>query len=165
MDTPACAHDHGAAGLRPVVCLVCSSGGHFAELYRLQEAWRGFEPVWITFDSHDTRSVLRGQRMICAYGPTNRNLVNLARNTVLAWRVLSRERPMAVVSTGAGVAVPFLLVARLRQIAGVYIESLARVSDLSLSGRITYHLASEFLVQWPGLTERYPRARYEGRVL
>ena len=164
-DAPSYLQERDSAGTRPVVCLVCSSGGHFAELYRLQTAWCDFEPLWITFDSHDTHSILRDQRMIRAYGPTNRSLVNLARNAVLAWRVIARERPVAVVSTGAGVAVPFLLVARLRRIGSIYIESLARVSDLSLSGRIAYHIAQEFLVQWPGLTERYPRTRYEGRVL
>ena len=165
VDGSPCRQERDSADTRPVVCLVCSSGGHFAELYRLQAAWCDFEPLWVTFDSHDTHSILRDQRMICAYGPTNRSLVNLARNAVLAWRVIVRERPVAVVSTGAGVAVPFLLVARLRRIGSIYIESLARVSDLSLSGRIAYHLAGEFLVQWPGLTERYPRTRYEGRVL
>ena len=154
-----------ATSARPSVCLVCSSGGHFAELNRLRTAWDDFEPVWVTLDAHDTRSVLDTERTVFAHGPTNRSLTNLVRNTVLAWRVLGRERPIAVISTGAGLAVPFLLVARLRGIVGVYIESLARVSELSLSGRISYRLAREFLVQWPELATRYPRARYEGRVL
>lgn len=155
----------GAAGGRPIVCLVCSSGGHFAELHRLRAAWDAFEPLWVTFESQDTRSILGDERMVRAYGPTNRSLINLVRNTWLAWRVLTRKRPVAVVSTGAGVALPFMVVARLRGVPGIYVESLARVTDLSLTGRLSYRFAEEFLVQWPQLAERYPRARYVGRVL
>jgi beta-1,4-N-acetylglucosaminyltransferase len=147
------------------VCLVCSSGGHFAELYRLGDAWRTAERVWITFDSPDTRSVLVGEEVVYAASPTTRNLGNLLRNLALAWRVIGRERPVAMVSSGAGVAVPFLLVARLRGVRSVYVESLSRVHSLSLTGRVAYRLADEFLVQWPQLAERLPKARYEGRVL
>ena len=48
----------------------------------------------------------------------------------------------------------------------VYIESIARVSTLSLSGKLLYHLriADLFLVQWQELKDRFPRAVYAGRL-
>ncbi|MFO7610141.1 MAG: PssD/Cps14F family polysaccharide biosynthesis glycosyltransferase [Candidatus Krumholzibacteriia bacterium] len=147
------------------VCLVCSSGGHFTELYRLHDAWRDHDRFWVTFDSPDTRSLLAGEQVLFAASPTNRDLCNLLRNLVLAWRVLGRERPAAMISTGAGVAVPFLLAARLRGVPTIYVESLSRVHTLSLTGRAAYRLADEFLVQWPELAARLPHARYAGRVL
>jgi len=147
------------------VCLVCSSGGHFAELYRMREAWQHHDAVWVTFDSPDTRAILADERVVYAYAPTNRNVPNFLRNLVLAWRVLGRERPFAVVSTGAGVAVPFLIAARLKGVRSIYIESLSRVCGLSLTGRSAYRLADEFLVQWPELAEHLPNARYHGCVL
>jgi beta-1,4-N-acetylglucosaminyltransferase len=48
----------------------------------------------------------------------------------------------------------------------IYIESIARVHRLSLSGKILYHLrlSDSLLVQWPELQAKYPRAHYAGRV-
>lgn len=47
----------------------------------------------------------------------------------------------------------------------MYIESIARVTSLSMSGRILYHLADVFIVQWPQLVERYPKSKYFGRLV
>ena len=52
-----------------------------------------FERVWVTFDKSDSRSLLRDERVVHAYGPTNRSIKNLLRNLRLAWRVLRAERP------------------------------------------------------------------------
>ena len=48
----------------------------------------------------------------------------------------------------------------------IYFESIARVSSLSLSGKILYdlRLADLFFVQWPDLQQRFPRALYAGRL-
>ncbi len=49
----------------------------------------------------------------------------------------------------------------------VYVESIARVYRLSLTGKILYHLrlADSFFVQWPDLRTTYPRCCYKGRVM
>ena len=47
----------------------------------------------------------------------------------------------------------------------IYVESASRVTGLSASGRMVYRLADLFIVQWPQLTERYPRAVYAGRLV
>ncbi|KAG0091608.1 UDP-N-acetylglucosamine transferase subunit [Podila epicladia] len=44
----------------------------------------------------------------------------------------------------------------------VFIESFARVGTLSLAGKLVYPLCDYFLVQWPGLQKKYPRAEYIG---
>ncbi len=147
------------------ICLVCSSGGHFYELYRLHEAWKTQPRFWVTFKSQDTQVVLKRERVYSAYAPTNRSLRNFCRNFYLAWKVLAREKPQILVSTGAGVCVPFFIIAKLRGIKTFYIESLARVRQLSLTGRMIYLLADEFLVQWPELAEKYRRAQYRGQLL
>ena len=51
--------------------------------------------------------------------------------------------------------------------AVVYVESIARVASLSLSGKLLYHLrlADAVYVQWEGLTRKYPRTTYAGRIM
>ncbi|CAL9735288.1 UDP-N-acetylglucosamine transferase subunit Alg14p [Monosporozyma servazzii] len=44
----------------------------------------------------------------------------------------------------------------------IYVESLARIKTLSLTGKILYWLADEFIVQWEDLQTSYPRSKYFG---
>jgi UDP-N-acetylglucosamine:LPS N-acetylglucosamine transferase len=147
------------------VLLVCSSGGHLLELWALRDAWDGRSRAWVTFDKSDARSLLRDEEAVFARWPTERNIPNLFRNLVLAWRVTSRLHPKVVVSTGAGIAVPFSWVARLRGAHVVYIESLARIDKPSLSCRLLRPAADRIYVQWPELAESYDSARYAGTVV
>jgi UDP-N-acetylglucosamine:LPS N-acetylglucosamine transferase len=145
--------------------LVCSSGGHLLQLIALREVWQDESRLWVTFDKSDTRSLLAEEHVVHAYGPTNRNVRNLVRNLFLAWRVVTRTRPAVVLTTGAGVAIPFAWVARLHGARVVYVESLARISDASLSWRLIAPVADRMYVQWPELSERVRGARYAGAVV
>ena len=153
-----------SAGERASVLLVCSTGGHLLQLVALREAWEGHAHVWVTFDKSDARSLLAGERVVHAYGPTNRNIPNLFRNLRLAWRVLRRVRPRTIVTTGAGVAVPFAWIGRLLGARIVYVESFTRIDGPSLSCRMIAPVASRIYAQWPELTKALPRARYVGNV-
>ena len=154
------ARSHDAAD----VMLVCSSGGHLLQLLALRAAWDGLTHVWVTFDKSDARSLLAGDRTFFAYGPTNRNVKNLLRNLVFARRVLAEVQPRVLITTGAGVAVPFAWLARLRGARVVYVESLSRIDRPSLSCRLIRPVADRVYVQWPELAEALPGARYAGSV-
>ena len=106
-----------AGGGAKKAMLVGSGGGHLAQLLALRPWWRDLDRSWVCFDAPDARSQLADERVVWAYSPTTRNLVNLVRNFFLAIKVLRRERPDVVISTGAGVAVPFFLIARVLGIA------------------------------------------------
>jgi beta-1,4-N-acetylglucosaminyltransferase len=144
--------------------LVCSSGGHLLQLVALHDAWDDFSRRWVTFDKSDARSLLGGEAVTFAHGPTNRSIKNLLRNLVLAWRIVGQVRPGVVLTTGAGVAVPFAWVARLRGARVVYVESLTRIDRPSLSCRLIAPAASRIYAQWPELLAAVPRARYAGQV-
>jgi UDP-N-acetylglucosamine:LPS N-acetylglucosamine transferase len=146
------------------VLLVCSSGGHLLQLLSLRPAWEGFARAWVTFDTSDARSLLRDEPVYAAHGPTNRNLKNLARNLAVAWRVVRRTRPAVVLTTGAGVGVPFAWVGRLLGARVVYVESFTRIDGPSLSCRLIAPAADRIYVQWPSLGQTLRGARYAGSV-
>jgi UDP-N-acetylglucosamine:LPS N-acetylglucosamine transferase len=135
---------------RPLM-IVCSSGGHLLQMQELRSAWSAFERIWVTFDRSDARSLLRDERVVHAFSPTNRNVPNLLRNLRLAWRLLRDERPAAILTTGAGVAVPFAWVGRLLGIPTIYVESVTRIDGLSLSARLIAPVADRVYAQWPEL--------------
>ena len=149
---------------RAQLLLVSSVGGHLLQLLALRPAWSGFTRVWVTFDAADSRALLADEGVVHAYSPTNRNLWNLLRNLALAVRVLRRVRPLAVVTTGAGVAVPFAVVSRLLRVPVVYVETMARIDTPSLSYRLSRPFVSRTYVQWPELARALPAARFCGTV-
>jgi beta-1,4-N-acetylglucosaminyltransferase len=149
---------------RADLLLVCSTGGHLLQLVALRESWEGFNRTWVTFDKSDARSLLDGEAVVFAHGPTNRSVRNLLRNLRVAWRLIRATRPKAVVTTGAGVAVPFAWVGWLHGAKIVYVESLARIDGPSLTHRLVAPIAARRYVQWPELAESLPRTRFAGNV-
>jgi beta-1,4-N-acetylglucosaminyltransferase len=153
-----------SSGARPLL-IVCSSGGHLLQMLELRDAWSGFERVWVTFDKSDARSLLREERVVHAYSPTNRNIPNLLRNIRLAMRVLREERPAAILTTGAGVAVPFAWAGKLLGVPTVYVESVTRIEGLSLSARLISPVAKRMYAQWPELADASGgRIHFEGNL-
>jgi UDP-N-acetylglucosamine transferase subunit ALG13 len=150
---------------RAEVLVVCSSGGHLFDAVAIAPAWRERTRAWVSFDKADVRSLLAGERLYVAHGPTNRSIPNLLRNLRLAWTVVGETRPRVVVTTGAGVAVPFAWVARLRGAKVVYVECAGRVDRPSLSASLIAPVASHLFAQWPELARTWRRARYAGNSL
>ncbi len=146
------------------VLLVCSPGGHFAQMLALESAWSEHVVTWATLRAADTESYLSGATSTYCFGPTNRSLINLVRNTIVALRLIQRQRPHTILSTGAALAVPFFVVGKLFGCRLVYVESVTRVNGPSLSGRLVYHLSDAFFVQWPQAAKRR-RMRCAGALL
>ena len=156
----------GSTGGAPIeILLVCSAGGHLMQLQLLKPVWRDRERLWVTHRREDTVSILAAEEVVFAYGPTTRHVGNLLRNLVLAWRVVRRTRPRVLLTTGAGIAVPFAWVARLNGAKVVYVESLTRVYRPSLSCRLIAPIANRLYAQWPELAQTLKGARYAGNVL
>jgi UDP-N-acetylglucosamine:LPS N-acetylglucosamine transferase len=147
------------------VLLVCSSGGHLAQLHRLEPWWGKHERRWVTFRKVDSVSLLEGENVTWAFHPTTRSVRNLVRNLVLGWRTVRRFRPDVVVSNGAGVAFPFFVVARLFGSRTVYIEDIGRVSTKALTARLCYPISDLFVLQVEGQRRLYPRGRVAGRLI
>jgi UDP-N-acetylglucosamine:LPS N-acetylglucosamine transferase len=147
------------------ILLVATPGGHLTQLVSLRPAWRGLEPTWVTLPAAESMHMLAGEEVVLAHGPTYRNVPNLLRNLVLAWRTVRARDPDVILSTGAGLAVPFFVVGKLLRKRLVYVESLTRVEHLALSGALVYPLSDTFFVQWAQAARRRRRARYCGSVV
>ncbi|MGC4749390.1 UDP-N-acetylglucosamine--LPS N-acetylglucosamine transferase [Micromonospora sp. DT201] len=148
-----------------VLLLVSSSGGHLAQLLALRPWYERWRRCWITFDTPEVVSLLDGEEVVPAYHPTTRNVPNLMRNTVLAWRVLRSRRVAAVVTTGAGVAFPFVLLAWLWRVPTVYIEVYDRIDTATVTARLCRPFLSAMLVQWDEQRRQYPEATVVGTLL
>ena len=146
------------------VCLVGSSGGHLTHLYMLKPFWENKKRFWVTFDKEDARSLLNGEKVYPCYYPTNRNIKNLIRNTVVAWKVSHKEKPDLIISSGAAVSVPFFYLGKLFGSKLIYIEVFDRIDKPTLSGRLVYPIVDKFIVQWEEQKEVYKKAINLGSI-
>ena len=137
------------------ICLVGSSGGHLTHLYMLKPIWKDKNRFWVTFDKQDANSILEGEQIYHCYYPTNRNLKNLIKNTILAIKVLHKEKPDLIISSGAAVAVPFFWLGKLRGAKTVYIEVFDRIDKPTLTGRLVKPVTDKFIVQWDEMKDVY----------
>ncbi|HCE11655.1 MAG TPA: UDP-N-acetylglucosamine--LPS N-acetylglucosamine transferase [Enterococcus sp.] len=146
------------------ICLVGSSGGHLTHLYLLKPTWRDTKRIWVTFDKDDARFLLKNEKVYKCHYPTNRNLLNLIRNTLVAFKVIIKEKPDVIISSGAAVAVPFFYLAKLFKIKTVYIEVFDRMDSPTLTGKMVYPVTDIFIIQWEQMKKIYPKAIYLGGI-
>ena len=76
------------------------------------------------------------------------------------WKI----KPDVIISTGAHTAVPMCYIAKLFGKKVIFIESFAKTSTPTLSGRMIYPISDLFIVQWEGMKEHYPKAVYGGSI-
>ncbi|VJS68313.1 putative glycosyl transferase enhancer [Streptococcus pneumoniae] len=146
------------------VCLVGSSGGHLTHLYLLKPFWKDKERFWVTFDKEDARSILGNEIFYPCHYPTNRNLKNLIKNTILAFNILRKEHPDIIVSSGAAVAVPFFYLGKIFGAKTVYIEVFDRIDAPTMTGKLVYPVTDRFIVQWEEMKKVYPKAINLGEI-
>lgn len=126
--------------------MVASSGGHLAQLHALAPRIPGVHRdrcTWVTFDTPQSRSLLEGEDVVYVSYTAPRDWRNAARNLIPAHRLLSDGRFGHVISTGSGIALTFLPMARAKGLSTTYVESAARSEGPSLTGRV--------LAQIPGV--------------
>ena len=152
-------------GDRPELLFVSSQGGHLTHLLSVRELWQDRSRLWVCPDTADVRDRLDREPVVYSHSPTTRHVPNLARNLLLAVKVLRRTRPSVVVSTGAGVAVPFFAVAWLMGIPTVFIEVFDRVDGAALTGRLCAPFTTQRIVQWDRQLDMYPDAILVGTLL
>jgi UDP-N-acetylglucosamine--N-acetylmuramyl-(pentapeptide) pyrophosphoryl-undecaprenol N-acetylglucosamine transferase len=134
---------------------VASTGGHLELLAAVSSSLDGYERVWVTPESdraHDLER--RGDRLepIPFYG---RRPLKLLAHLARVIPLVLRDRPRLVVTSGAGSAVPFCVAARVVGARIVFVETMARVTNASVSGRILSRIAQRSIVQWPEMLNVY----------
>lgn len=144
--------------------LVCNPGGHFSTMLGLKSFWSTYQREWVTYSHYDTQKLSEKEIVHWVTMQEARMLGRAVVNFTKAIAILSQSKPDLLISTGASLAVPFILASKILGIKTVFIESISRTSNLSLTGKIVYNFVDEFYVQWPECVEVYPKAQYKGIV-
>ena len=147
------------------VGLVASAGGHLVELLKIAGPCIGPRTFAVT-TSEVVKNAFEGAVRTYVVGECNRqHLFRVILVVLRCARILLRERPEVIVSTGAAVGCVMCLLAKILGARVVWLDSITNVNRPSLSGRIVRPFANLFLVQWPELTRGRRGVEYAGAVV
>lgn len=132
------------------ILAVASGGGHWVQLLRLRPAFAGCDVTYVTV-SAAYRSDVGDARFHVINDATRWDKVGLVKMALtLAWIVLS-TRPHVVISTGAAPGYFAIRMARMLGARTIWLDSIANVEEISMTGAIVGKHANLWLTQWPHL--------------
>jgi len=146
----------------PKVLAVSSSGGHWVQLRRVTPAFSDCEIVYVT-TAASYRDEVAPCRFHAVRDATRWDRIGSAVLGGQIARIVARERPDIVLSTGAAPGCFAIVFGRLLGARTIWLDSLANVERMSLSGRLVRPFAGLWLTQWPEL-EGAGGAEYAGAV-
>ena len=149
------------------VAFIASSGGHLEQILKLKPLMEKYDSLLITEKTPYAVSSPSKRRYELAQINRHETLwiFKLLVNAWASLRIFLKEKPDVVISTGALATVPFCLIAKLlfrRKL--IFIESFAKVSSPTLTGKLLYRFADRFYVQWEPMLRVYPKALYLGGI-
>lgn len=143
-----------------------SSGGHLEQLLMLNPLMEKYDSVFVT----EKTEYNVGKTDVKTYylSQINRKellfLPKLIGNTFRSLRIIMKERPKVMITTGVLAIVPLALLMKLFGGKLIYLESFAKVTSKTLSGKLLYRFADQFYVQWEEMLKLYPNAIYKGGI-
>ncbi len=144
------------------ICIVSSCGGHLTEVRVLKPIYGKYSHFYVLNDKITLPKDMEGKTYFIRH--SERDWLFFT-NLLEAWKILRKEKPRVILSTGAGPVVPFALVAKLFRIPTIFVETFTRVKEPSLSGKIMYWLADRFFYQWEPLTRFFPKGTCGGPLI
>ena len=146
--------------MKKKICFAASSGGHFEQLMMLKPLMEKYDSFVIMEETLYTVEV-KGQKMyyMKQVDRTEKHLISrMIANVFRSIRIYRKEKPDVIICTGVLAMIPMCLIVKLHGKKLIYIESFAKVSTATLTGRLLYKFADQFYVQWPEMQKIYPKA-------
>ena len=148
------------------IIFAASSGGHFEQLLMLKPLMEKYESVLVTEKTGygagkldvKTDYVKQINRKELLF------ILKFIVNSFKSLGIIIKEKPDVMITTGVLATIPLALLMKLFKKKLIYIESFAKVTSKTLSGKLLYKYADRFYVQWEEMLKLYPNAIYKGGI-
>lgn len=158
------------------ICLTCASGGHLDQLLCIIDVFKKYDIFFVTVLAETTSNLGDMARTYYVRNgpqPIKRNYLVHRFMLFLYYfylivpcvKILIKEKPDIILGCGGEATLNLSYLGKLGGARIIYIESLARIMDLSGTGKFVYKIADLFLVQWSTLLKKYGKAKYWGKVI
>ena len=152
------------------VLFIASTGGHLSELMQLKSMFNKYDFHIIT-EKTKSNMYLKDKYPkrvnYLVYGTKSNMLTypfKLIFNCFKSLYFYIKIRPKVVITTGAHTAGPMCCIGKIFGSKIVYIETFANSETKSVTGKLVYHFADLFIVQWKDMLKLYPKAKYNGWI-
>lgn len=147
------------------ICFAASSGGHYEQIMMLKPLMEKYDSFILT---EKTKYDVNVDNKVHYLKQVNRKEWNwiLATlfNIVKSFIIYVKEKPNVIICTGALAMLPMCLICKIFKKKLIFIESFAKVTSPTQTGKFLYRYADEFYVQWKSMLEVYPNAKYIGGI-
>lgn len=144
------------------ILAVASGGGHWIQLMRLKPAFEGHNLVYLS--THDGyKKLVEGSAFYKVTDANRWNKLKLLKMAFEVRKVVMKEKPDVIISTGAAPGLFAILWGRLIGSRTIWLDSIANVEKLSMSGRIIKPFAHLHLTQWEHLANN--STLFKGNVI
>lgn len=148
------------------IAFIASSGGHLEEIERLKAIEKKYDSFLVTEKGPFSDTDFCEKKYYVSQ--MNRRQITFLPKFIFlfiqAFIMLKREKPDFIITTGALIAYPFCILAKIMEIKVIYVESFARVKKPSLTGRLLYNFSDLFIVQWENMLKLYPKSVLGGGI-
>ena len=148
------------------LCFASSSGGHFEQILMLDPLMEKYDSFLVTEKTKYEFSI-KNRKVFFLHQVNRKELfmpLFMLMNVFLSLKIILKERPDVVISTGVLAMIPICLLAKLFRKKLIYIESFAKINSPTKTGKLLYKYADQFYVQWEPMLEIYPKAIYLGGI-
>lgn len=153
-------------GKKIKVAFAASSGGHFEQLMMLKPLMEKYDSFIVTEKTkyNEKSSSVKTYYMNQVNRKELSFIPNMLINLFKSLKIMIKEKPNAVICTGVLAMIPMCLLCKVFRGKLIYIESFAKVTSPTLTGKFLYKYADQFYVQWKTMKEFYPDAIYVGGI-
>lgn len=148
------------------ICFAASSGGHFEQLMMLHPLMEQHDSFILT-EKTDYKTSCDPYPVFYMLQVNRRELLFLPKMLINALKsvfLYLKQKPDVIICTGVLAMIPMCLFMKLMRKKLIFIESFAKVSSPTLSGKLLYKYADRFYVQWEEMLSFYPDAIYKGGI-
>lgn len=148
------------------ICFVASSGGHFEQLLMLNPLMKKYNSFIVTEETlyQVNTNKIRIYYMKQVNRKENTFIPHMLINMYRSLKIYLKETPDVVISTGALATIPICLISKIAGKKLIYIESFAKVTSATQTGKLLYKFADQFYVQWKQMLDLYPKAIFLGGI-
>ena len=146
------------------VLFISSTGGHLAELMKLEDLFSNYDSYIVTEKDKTTEYLKEkyvGKVKFLPYCTRSKFLSYIFIYSYLILKsiyLFFKIKPDVIVSTGTHTTVPICYISKLFKKKVVYIETYANITRRTLTGKIIYPISDLFIIQWEEMKKFYPKA-------
>ena len=148
------------------ICFAASTGGHYEQLLMLKPLMEKNDSFILTektlynvevknIKTYYLKQVNRKEKSF---------IFKMIYNSILSLKIYLNEKPNYIICTGVLAMIPMCILVKLIGGKLIYIESFAKVTSPTQTGKLLYRFADKFYVQWESMLKIYPNAIYLGGI-